>query len=455
MLQPLVAKLRAVRLSRPGLVQAAMNAGWLYAEKALRIAVGIFVLAWLARYLGPERFGLLNYASALVLLVSGLAMMGTDKILFRELVRVPDDTPILVGSSLLLRVIASLLGIVIVAVAIALLRPDDDLARAIVAILSLGLLLQSIDVVAIKFEAQTRAKYAAIVKSIALLMAAAVKIALIVREAPLIAFAWAAVAEIALTSIGLLVADKLFNRSSCHRRWRYNTALRLMRDGWPFAMAALASAIYARLDQVMLGEILDNGAVGVYSAAVRLIESLYFVPAAILTSVLPAILRAELVSQALFRQRLAKLYELLVILGLIISTTVMIFSKHIILLMYGPGYAEAIVVLQIYTWSIIAVFLGGASTQYLVSHNHGHIAIYRTGIGAAVNILLNMMLIPTYGAAGAAVASLIAFFVATFSIVLFPSTRTHGKSLFAALVTPRFTRSAITKLINAIRSMAK
>lgn len=63
------------------------NTSWLFAEKILRMVVGLFVGVWVARYLGPERFGLLSYAQSFVGLFSAFATLGLDEIVVRELVK--------------------------------------------------------------------------------------------------------------------------------------------------------------------------------------------------------------------------------------------------------------------------------------------------------------------------------------------------------------------------------
>src|SRR5438132_9740832 len=68
------------------------NLGWLMADRILRLGVGLIVGIWVARYLGPERFGIYNYAIAFVAMFSVLATLGLESIVVRDMVRAPDQT---------------------------------------------------------------------------------------------------------------------------------------------------------------------------------------------------------------------------------------------------------------------------------------------------------------------------------------------------------------------------
>ncbi len=76
----LLVLLRARLELRPSLQAVLMNTWWLIADKILRMGVGLFVGVWIARYLGPEQFGLWNYAIAFAALFSALATLGLDSI---------------------------------------------------------------------------------------------------------------------------------------------------------------------------------------------------------------------------------------------------------------------------------------------------------------------------------------------------------------------------------------
>ena len=85
------------------------NTAWLFAEKILRMVVGLFVGVWVARYLGPAKFGLLSYAQSFVALFGAIATLGLDGIVVRELVKDESKRDVLLGTSFVLKLIGAFL----------------------------------------------------------------------------------------------------------------------------------------------------------------------------------------------------------------------------------------------------------------------------------------------------------------------------------------------------------
>ena len=79
------------------------NTGWLFADSILRMGVGMFVGVWIARYLGPQQFGVLSYAMAFVALFSAVATLGLDSIVIREVLRNPASANEIMGSAFILK----------------------------------------------------------------------------------------------------------------------------------------------------------------------------------------------------------------------------------------------------------------------------------------------------------------------------------------------------------------
>src|SRR5665647_1019722 len=109
----------------PQLQQILGNTGWLFAEKLIRLVTGVTLGVWIARYLGPGDFGLLNYATSFVLLFSAIGHLGLDAVVVRNLVHEPSKRDDILGSALLLKFIGSFAAIILIIVSIFLLRPDD------------------------------------------------------------------------------------------------------------------------------------------------------------------------------------------------------------------------------------------------------------------------------------------------------------------------------------------
>jgi PST family polysaccharide transporter len=163
-----------------------------------------------------------------------------------------------------------------------------------------------------------------------------------------------------------------------------------------------------KIDKIMLGLMLGDEAVGIYSAATRISEVWYFVPMMIVASVFPTILEAKKQSEALYQQRLQRLYDLMVWLSVAVALPITFLSDPIVVLLYGPDYAEAGTVLAIHIWASIFVFLGVASGQWFIAENRQILSFQRTFLGALINVVLNCVCIPQFGVVGAAYATLMA-----------------------------------------------
>jgi len=385
------------------------NISWLFADKILRMGVGLFVGVWMARYLGPERFGIFSYVIAFVGLFNVVATLGLDSIVVRDLVHDSKLKNEMLGTTFALKLVGAIASIVLTLSVITALRPGDSEIRWMVAILAGGAIFQAFDAIDFWFQSRVESKYSVYAKNGAFLGIACAKIVLILSGAALIAFVWTAFAEVVLGALGLVLAYKI----SGHRisRWTGNMRLArgLLQRAWPLIFAGAAVAIYVKIDQVMLGEMLGNKAVGIYSAAVRLSELWYFIPVAIVSSVTPALIEARKINEKLYYERLARLFRLVVWIGFAIAIPTTFASGLVIKLIYGQQYMSSGTVLAIHIWAIIAVSLGVAQSVWTVNEGLMKWALVRTSIGAISNIVLNLLLIPVYGVIGAAVATVVSY----------------------------------------------
>ncbi|SDY32280.1 Membrane protein involved in the export of O-antigen and teichoic acid [Allochromatium warmingii] len=398
---------------RPNLVRIVDNIGWLFFDKLLRMGVGLLVGVWVARYLGPEQFGLLNFALAFTGLFAAIATLGLPEIVVRDIVRDPENAQMTLGTAAVLQLIGGLVAYVLMLVAIVYLRPDDTLLRSIVAILGAMMLLKASEIAVYWFESQVQSKYTVWVQNSVFLVFAAVKVLLILQQASLISFVWVMFAEALVIAMILLVIMGQHGPTLCSLRVSIERSTALLRDSWPMILASIAVTVYMRIDQLMLGQMIGDEAVGIYSAAVRISEVWYFIPMAIVASVFPAILEAKQKSESQYYARLQKLYDLMVIISVSVALPMTFLATPIIVLLFGEAYISAGTVLAIYIWASIFVFLGIASGKWFLAEDHQMLLLRRSLIGSIANIGLNLWLIPLYGAVGAASATVISQAITT------------------------------------------
>lgn len=413
--------------SRPNLVKILDNIGWLFFDKILRMGVGLIVGVWVARYLGPEQFGLFNFATAFVGMFGAIAGLGLQGVVVRDLVREPSSREEILGSAAVLQLIGGLVAYALVLATIFWLRPDDALAKTIVAILGSMMLFKASEVAVCWFESQVLSKFTVWVQNGTFLVFASVKVVLILKGAPLVAFAWVSMAEGLVVAMVMVIVLGLRGPRARQLRATVARAKSLLADSWPLLLSGVAVMIYMRIDQIMLGQMVGDEAVGIYSAAVRISEVWYFVPMAIASSVFPAILGAKKRDETLYYKRLQRLFDLMTWVSLVVAITVTFLSEYVVVLLFGDAYKAAGVVLTIHIWSGIFVFLGVASGKWFLAENLQVLSLQRTVLGALTNVVLNILLIPKYGVLGAAWGTVAAQFAAN---ILFDGMHAKTRNIF-------------------------
>lgn len=394
---------------RPTLQRILTNTGWLFADKFIRLGIGFFVWTWLARYLGPAQFGLLNYAVAFVALFAVIAPMGLNGIVVRDLVKYPDKAHDTLGTAFLIQLAGGLVAFAMAVLLIGVVRPDDTYLKFMVALLGLAVVFKSTEVVKYWFESQVQSKYVVWVENGVFLLSALIKVGLILEGAALLTFVWLMLAEGLIVALGFMAMYTY--RAGEINRWRarYAVAKAMLADSWPLILSGLAAIVYMRIDQIMIGQMLDDEAVGVYSSAVRISEVWYFIPAAVASSVFPAIIEAKKNNTGdYYHRHLQRLYDAMVLTAVAVALPVTLWSHWIVPYLFGAAYADAAPVLAIHVWSAIFVFLGVASSNWFLLENLQKKAFYRTAVGAVANVLANLILIPRMGITGAALGTLIA-----------------------------------------------
>ncbi|MDA8239845.1 MAG: flippase [Nitrospiraceae bacterium] len=388
------------------------NTAFLFADQIVRMGVGLVVGVWVARYLGPARYGQLNYSVAFVALFSAVAPLGLNDIVVRNIVRDPASKEKVLGTAFVLKLMGGMAAVGLTLIGAIIVRPSDRLTQWLVGIIAVGTIFQAFDAIDYWFQSQVQSKYTVYARNSAFLLLSIVKIFLIIVKAPLIAFAWAGLAEIAVGSLGLIVVYEANGNSLTSWRASLRSAKALLRDSWPLIFSGIVIMIYLRIDQVMLGQMVGDGEVGIYSAAVRLSEVWYFIPMAVVPSFFPSIVEAKDVSDELFYQRLQKLYNMMALVAYLVAVPVTFLSGWVVDILFGPAYRKAGSMLAVLIWAGLFVNLGVARSSFLTTMNWTRIHLMSVFLGSLINVALNFLLIPYYGGMGAAIASCVAYWAA-------------------------------------------
>jgi O-antigen/teichoic acid export membrane protein len=424
-------------LGHAGFQKYFKNTSWMLAARMVSLAVSFFVVGFVAQYLGPVRFGTLSYAQSFVAILSVLASLGIDQILYRDLVALPEQENVLLGTAVYMKLAFGVSAFFITLLA-AVLAQTDSLTTILIALIALTFLLQPLGIVSHYLNAKVLSKQNSIITIFLAFFLSATKVVLVLSKAPLVYFAGVLLLESLVYALFYFwIYEKISGQGI--ERWIFSlpVAKRLLKDGWPLMLASLFGYIYGRIDQVMLGQMLGLGAVGIYDAAVRISEVWYFLPGMIIGSLFPAIINARNTDKASYFRRLRALFSFVLLLSLLISSLIFVFASPLMHLVFGNQFAESIGVVRIYVWAGIGMTVGALAQQYLVAENYGKIFFYVSFGTALLNIILNFLFIPLYGATGAAIATLVSYSLIPLSLLVFPASRKDISHVFSsAPITP-------------------
>ncbi|MBN1496271.1 MAG: flippase [Spirochaetes bacterium] len=419
-----------------------VNASWLIYDRVIRLAVNLFIVGWMARYLGPKQYGNLDYAMSLTSLVACFASFGINDILIRDLINNPDQSRKILGSGFFIRQFGGLLAIVISIIAVFIVNSDEPLTKLLVSIVSLTYLFSSFDVVDLYFQSQIKSKYPVIANNIAFIIMSGVRIALILSEAPLIAFAAAASAEVLLAQAGMFI---VYRHHTGHYmfHWRFDWVITrsILRDSWPLLISWLSGVMFFKIGQIMLGNMVDYREVGEYAAAVKISEVWYFVPWAVGITLYPKIVELKKKSEEQYYSRLQEFFSIMAVLSYSVVLPTFFLSKWLIAIIFGDQFVKASMILNIHIWAGIFYSMGIARNYWCNAENHSRAILYSTVCGAVINVILNIPLILMYGGLGAAWSTMIARIVSVYLSTVFIS-----RKIFF-MQTQAFTLKGLSRLI--------
>lgn len=407
--------LKAQLLGHQGIKRYGANTAWLMGEKVLRMFMGLFVGIWVARYLGPEQFGLLSYAQSFVFLFTAIATLGLDSIVVRELVKDNSQRNVLLGTAFTLKLIGSLCILPLLWLGVQF-TSNDSYTNLLIFIIASGTIFQSFNVIDFYYQSSVLSKYVAFANTITLAISSIVKVVLILNEASLLAFAVVGVFDTVILALGLIYFYWQKTHQSL-REWQFDrvVAKRLLSDSWPLILSSVMISISMRVDQVMIKNMLSDTELGYYAAAVRVSEAWFFIPAIICGSIYPSIINSyKNSSKDSFNRRKMILYTSLTLVGIIVSAFVTIFSDFIILSLFGSNYLSSIEVLKIVVWVGVIVCFGSAWSLVQIIMNRQKFMMFFEIMSVSLNVIFNYFLIKRYGLNGAAFSTILSVLIAYF-----------------------------------------
>ena len=381
------------------------NISWILAGRIFYMLLNFIVSLLSARYLGPSNYGLIGYAAAYTTFFTSICSLGINSIIVKEFIDNPEKEGEIIGSTLVLKLISSLLSLITIVGISFVVDQGDHLATVVVFLYSISILFNIFETFKFWFQSKLQSKYVEISSTIAYISMAAYKIVLLITGKNIKWFALANSIEFIVIAILLYSIYK--KKEGPKLSFSKEQGKQLIRKSYHFIISGMMVALYNSTDRFMLKQMVNDAEVGYYTIAITISSLSGILLSAIITSVTPVIMKTHNNNKKEYQKKNIQLYAAVFYISVVISLFITIFSKYIIILLYGEQYISSIGVLRILTWYTVFSYLGVARDPWIVCEKLQSYLKYIYIPCAICNIILNYYLIPILGAEGAALASLI------------------------------------------------
>ncbi len=382
------------------------NISWLVGGRIIQMLFSLVVGILTARYLGPGNYGLINYGSVYTGIFTSICSLGLNSIVVKELIDQPDKQGETLGTIIGLKFIASTLSLMAIFALSSIIDSGDTVTVQVVVLCSVGLVFQAFTIFDFWFQSRLQSKVSAIATMVAYIIVSVYRIVLLMRGCGV---QWFAVA----TSIDYLciavILYAVYKRAGGPRlTFSVARAKKMLPQSYHFILSSLMVAIYGNTDKFMLKHMLQNQSeVGYYATAVSICSMWTFVLQAIIDSFYPTIMELHGTDFPKYRRRNVQLYAIVFYISLVASVGIMVLARPGIEILYGTSYLGAVTPLRIITWYTAFSYLGVARNAWMVCENKQKYLKHLYVSAAILNVIINFILIPSFGSAGAAMASLI------------------------------------------------
>ena len=408
------------------------NAGWIIGCKLCKAVLVMVTTMLISRHLGVSDYGLLSYAAGLVFFVGPIMKLGIDNVLVKEIVSNPESDGEIMGTTMVLNLCSAILCIIGIAVFTFFVNGDEPKTIFVCFIYSLMLLFQATEMIYYWSHAKMLAKYSAIAMLVAYIVVTVVQGIMVLMNASVYAFALSHSIDFFIITVILFVLYK--KKGGGKLSFSFKRGRNLFYISKLYIISGLMVTVFSQTDRIMLKLMAGNEATGIYTAATSCATMTAFIFIAIVDSMRPGIFEGRKEGGELFEKRLKQLYTIVIYFSLLQSLFSTIFAPIIIYVMYGQAFFDSIRVLQISVWFTTFSYLGTVRDIWILAEGkQKYLPIINT-TGALANVILNFVLIPLWGACGAAVASLVTqFFTNVIVGYIIPAIRPHNKLMMQSL----------------------
>jgi len=407
----------------------AKNSMWMIMTTIIQMIISLAVNIIVARYLSVEDYGIINYGLSFINFFIGICTLGLNSITIKYLVSEKKEQGKILGTCIGMRLISSILSVIMIMLIILVLKDDKTIIIATL-LQSISLVFDSFSTINFWFQHKLQSKYTAIIAFIAYLFFAVYKIILVLLKKEIYWFAFSNCISYIVIAILLIILYKKQGGQKLSFSWKKGKEM--LSHSYHFILSSLMVALYAQTDKIMIGSMIEDiSAVGLYSVSTTIINLWSFLPTAIINSFNPVLVEKKKVSNEQYISKLKLLYSIIFWLGIAYTLFILVFGKLIITILYGQKYLAGLTALRIAIFGVTFSFIGVVREFWLVCENKEKYAKWFAIIGVVANIILNIVLIPIMGIAGAAIATAVTqVMTGLVAPLLFKDTREAVKHLF-------------------------
>lgn len=407
---------------------------WPFAEKALRLFLGTALTLLIARQIGPSEFGTFSSVFASYMLFSALAGLGLKDIVIDEIASGRTSPRIVLSTASTMVFAASLILSVAFIALINLIYPGYGTEFWVSFLLSATLFLKGFEVLLIGLEAHAELRSISLSQQISIIVGAISKSAILLIGATVISFT----AAITLEFLALYATTMVFASQSSYvlslRAFRFKHAIAILKRSWPLAASSLAVIGYFYVDQLTIAMLMDIQAVGIYAAASRISQQLYVLPTVLVAAYYARLTHVHAQSPTTFDEGFKALAIVLITLAITLWGVIFLLSESLLGLILGSQFEEAAAILKLHALGLVFVSLSVISDRWYVMQGLQKLILARQFLTAALNVLLNLLMIPLFGLDGAVYATLVSLFFLAFGFdLLSTQTSTLASMKFSTL----------------------
>jgi PST family polysaccharide transporter len=407
------------------------SASWYLLEKMVRLAGAFLIGAWVARYLGPEKYGTFAYATALIATLGFLASWGVESLVIRDLVQDPSRAAKIVSTYFFVRLSGAILVPVIAAGFLMWTHPGESDLLALSLVLGVALAMTSMDAADCWLQSQQHSSTTSSIRLWGFGVGAVAKIAMVVAGASLIWFGFSALLESAAIALGYWLVMRRHAVNVSYRDWDAQEFKRLVVDGKTMALSGLTVVIYSKLDVLAIGSLISKEALGPYAIAASMCAAWNMVGMSVAQAWAPHISAALLEGESLYVGTLRRFLLAMFLVSTIGSLAIMWLAPTIFDLLLGEAYVAGGQVLAILVWSSVPVFMGVATSQIIVNEKIYWVSLVRTALGMVISVLLVAPMALNFGVTGVASLVIGSGWCATLAIFFSASARSTLSKVFS------------------------